>query len=74
VDPFDGRVDVKKPLVDARVAKAGYSIAEGKLVWAEPAPVGGGSNVSDGRILMFAWTDKGSGEIETVPGDVIVVR
>jgi hypothetical protein len=74
VDPFDGRVDLKKPLVDARMAKAGYSIADGKLVWAEPAPVGGGSDASDGRILMFAWTDKGSGEIETVPGDVIVVR
>jgi hypothetical protein len=71
VDPFDGRVDLKKPLVDARLAKAGYAIADGKLVWAEPATDGGSKA---GPILVFAWTDKGSGEIETVPGDVIVVR
>jgi Putative zinc-finger/WD40-like Beta Propeller Repeat len=71
VDPFDGRVDLKKPLVNARLAKAGYAISDGKLVWAEPGPVDGSS---DGRILMFAWTDKGSGEVETVPGDVIVIR
>jgi hypothetical protein len=71
VDLFDGRVDLKKPLVDARLAKAGYAISDGKLVWAEPGPVDGSS---EGRILMFAWTDKGSGEVETVPGDVIVIR
>ncbi|HEX5824381.1 MAG TPA: zf-HC2 domain-containing protein [Candidatus Limnocylindrales bacterium] len=71
VDPFDGRVDLKKPLIDARLAKAGYALSEGKLVWAEPAPDGGSG---PGPILMFAWTDKGSGTIETVPGDVIVIR
>jgi hypothetical protein len=71
VDPFDGRVDLKKPLADARLAKAGYALSDGKLVWAEPAPDGGSG---PGPILVFAWTDNGSGEIETVPGDVIVVR
>ena len=71
VDPFDGRVDLKKPLVNARPAKAGYAIAEGRLVWAEPASADGSSV---GGILMFAWTDNGSGEIETAPGDVIVIR
>jgi len=71
VDPFDGRVDLKNPLINARRAKAGYAIAEGRLVWAEPAPADGSG---DGGVLMFAWTDKGSGEIETAPGDVIVIR
>ncbi|HZC33202.1 MAG TPA: zf-HC2 domain-containing protein [Candidatus Bathyarchaeia archaeon] len=71
VDQFDGRIDLKKPLVDGRTAKAGYAISQGKLVWAEPAPNGGSG---DGRILVFAWTDKGSGEVEGVPGKVIVIR
>jgi len=71
VDQFDGRIDLKKPLVDGRTAKAGYAISQGKLVWAEPAPNGGSG---DGRIFVFAWTDKGSGEVEGVPGKVIVIR
>ena len=71
VDAFDGRVDLKKPLVNAKLAKAGYAIADGKLVWAEPAPSG---ESGAGPILVFAWTDEGSGTIETVPGDVIVIR
>ena len=71
VDQFDGRIDLKKPLVDGRIAKAGYAISQGKLVWAEPA-LNGGSG--DGRIFVFAWTDKGSGEVEGVPGHVIVIR
>jgi len=71
VDQFDGQIDLKKPLVDGRVAKAGYAISKGRLVWAEPAPRSGSG---DGRSFVFAWTDKGSGEIEGVPGPVIVIR
>jgi len=71
VDPFDGQVDLKKPLVDGRLAKAGFAISQGKLVWAEPAS---GTGADDGRILLYAWTDKGAGEVETLPGHVIVVR
>jgi len=71
VDPFSGQVDLKKPLVDSRLAKAGFAISQGKLVWAEPAS---GPGVDDGRIFLYAWTDKGAGEIETLPGHVIVVR
>ena len=41
VDPFDGRIDLKKPLLDAQPARPpGYSISDGKLVWAEPAADG----------------------------------
>jgi hypothetical protein len=72
VDQFDGQIDLKKPLLDERIAKAGYAISKGRLVWAEPAPNGGSG---DGRIFVFAWTDKGSGEVEGVPGNkVIVIR
>jgi len=72
VDSFDGKIDLKKPLVDARLAKAGYALSQGKLVWAEPAEAGGSG---DGHIFLYAWTDKGSGSTtETVPGQVIVVR
>ena len=72
VSPFDGRIDLKKPLVNARLAKAGYALSQGKLVWAEPAETGGSG---DGHIFLYAWTDKGSGSTtETVPGQVIVVR
>jgi hypothetical protein len=72
VDPFDGRIELKKPLINARLAKAGYALSQGKLVWAEPAEAGGSG---DGHIFLYAWTDKGSGSTtETVPGQVIVVR
>jgi hypothetical protein len=72
VDRFDGQIDLKKPLLDARTAKAGYAISKGRLVWAEPAQSGGSG---DGRVFVFAWTDKGSGEVEGVPGNkVIVIR
>jgi hypothetical protein len=72
VDRFDGQIDLKKPLLDGRIAKAGYAISKGRIVWAEPAQSGGSG---DGRIFVFAWTDKGSGEVEGVPGNkVIVIR
>ena len=71
VNPLDGRVDLRKPLIDGRTAKAGFAIAKGRLIWAEPASAGGSG---DGRILLYAWTDKGSGEVETVPGQVTVIR
>jgi hypothetical protein len=71
VNPLDGKVDLRKPLIDGRTAKAGFAIAKGRLIWAEPASAGASS---DGRILLYAWTDKGSGEVETVPGQVTVIR
>jgi len=71
VDPFNGRVDLKKPLLDAERATAGFSISDGRLVWAEPATDGSGTG---GRILVLAWTDEGAGTIETVPDQVLVIR
>jgi anti-sigma factor RsiW len=71
VDPFDGRIDLKKPLLDKVPATAGFAISDGKLVWAEPATDGSGAG---GRILVLAWTDAGAGTVETVPDQVLVIR
>ncbi|GAC1665800.1 MAG: hypothetical protein NVS9B8_06910 [Candidatus Limnocylindrales bacterium] len=71
VDPFDGRIDLRTPLLDAQVATAGFSISDGKLVWAEPATDG---TTTSGRIQVLAWTDLGVGTVNTVAGPVIVIR
>ena len=71
VDPFDGRIDLKKPLLDGTPATAGFSISDGKLVWAEPAADGSGTG---GRIFVLAWTDQGAGTVETVQDQVLVIR
>jgi len=71
VDAFDGRIDLKEPLLDAQLATAGFSISPGKLVWAEPAADG---SAEGGRIQVLAWTDTGSGQVESLPGPVIVIR
>jgi hypothetical protein len=70
VDRFDGTVDLDHPLVKDAPARAGFSISEDRLVWAEPAASGS----TDRRILVFAWTDQGSGTVESVQGQVIVIR
>jgi hypothetical protein len=71
VDSFDGRIDLKKPLLDSRLAAAGYSISDGKLVWAEPSPDG---TTAGATIQLLAWTDDGVGTVKTVTGPVIVIR
>jgi hypothetical protein len=71
VDAFDGRIELKRPLLDAKLAVAGFSLSDGQLVWAEPAADG---SATGGRIQVLAWTDTGSGQVESVPGPVIVIR
>jgi hypothetical protein len=71
VDAFDGTLNLKKPLLDAKLARAGYSISEGTLVWAEPGP---GGSTADDKIQLLAWTDDGVGTVETVDGSVMVIR
>ena len=71
VDPFDGRIDIRKPLLDAARATAGYALSAGSLVWAEPSRDG---TPTGSRIQVLAWTDDGAGTVETVPGPVIVIR
>lgn len=71
VSSFDGRIDVKKPLLDAQLATAGFAISDGQLVWASPSD--DGARTGD-RIQVLAWTDQGQGQVESVPGPVIVIR
>jgi hypothetical protein len=71
VDSFDGKIDLKKPLLEPETAIAGYSIANGQLVWAEPAADG---SATGGQIKLLAWTDEGVGTVVTATGPVLVIR
>jgi hypothetical protein len=71
VDSFDGKIDLKKPLLDSKPAIAGYSISDGQLVWAVPTSEGA---TTGGQIQLLAWTDEGVGQVGTVTGPVIVIR
>jgi hypothetical protein len=66
-----GRIDLRKPLLDAVRATAGFSISAGKLVWAAPSSDG---SEAGGRILVLAWTARDAGTIETLPDRVVVIR
>jgi hypothetical protein len=70
VDPTDGRIDhTASPLVD-EPAMAGFSIADGRLAWSVPAD----STDPTSRVSILAWTDEGFGQVETAPGDFVLVR
>jgi hypothetical protein len=70
VDPFDGRIDLENPPLHNQPALAGFSIADGRLAWAAPA----GSSEKMSRVLILAWTNEGFGQVESAPGDFILVR
>jgi hypothetical protein len=70
VDPFNGRIDESKsPLAD-EPALAGFAIADGHLAWAAPPAAGS----SESRVRVLAWTARDFGNVESAPGDVILVR
>ncbi|MBA2718498.1 MAG: zf-HC2 domain-containing protein [Chloroflexi bacterium] len=71
VSGFDGRIDLRKPLLDAELATAGFAISEGKLVWATPSADGA---VTGDKIQVLAWTENGQGQVESVSGPVVVIR
>src|SRR5262249_61234298 len=68
VNTFDATVDLKKPLLDSRRATAGFSVSDGKLVWAEPAADGSGGK---DRGLVLAWTGHGGGPGRTLSDGVV---
>ena len=70
VDPFDGRIDLANPPLSNEPALAGFSIADGRLAWAAP----GKRNEKMNRVLILAWTDEGFGQVESAPGDFLLVR
>ncbi|MEA2547732.1 MAG: hypothetical protein QOE42_330 [Chloroflexota bacterium] len=71
VDSFDGKIDLKKPLLDKERAVAGYSISDGQLIWAEPD---GSGTATGSQIKLLAWTADGVGTVGAVTGPVIVIR
>jgi hypothetical protein len=70
VDPFDGRIDLTSPPLNNVPALAGFSITDGRLAWAAPA----GTTDKTSRVLILAWTNEGFGQVESAPGDVLLVR
>jgi hypothetical protein len=71
VSAFDGTVDLKTPLLDARRAAAGFSISNDGLIWAEPSD---DPTATGGTIQLLAWTNDGIGTVETLSGPAIVIR
>jgi hypothetical protein len=70
VDPFDGSIDLADPPLHDKPALAGFSIEDGRLAWATPND----GTSEGGRVLVLAWTDKGFGQVESAPGDFLLVR
>jgi hypothetical protein len=70
VDPFDGTIDLAKPPLHDTPAMAGFSIADGRLAWATPDD----GTKQGGRVLIQAWTADAFGQVESAPGDFLLVR
>jgi hypothetical protein len=70
VDPFDGSIDLANPPLRDAPALAGFSIDDGRLAWATPED----GTEDGGRVLILAWTDDGFGQVESAPGDFLLVR
>jgi hypothetical protein len=70
VDPFDGSIDLANPRLVDEPALAGFSIEDGRLAWTAPPD---GSDDA-GRVLILAWSDDGFGNVESAPGDFVLVR
>jgi hypothetical protein len=70
VDPFNGKIDQSKPPLLDEPALAGFAIADGHLAWAAPPAAGS----SESSVLVLAWTGNDFGQVESAPGDVILVR
>jgi hypothetical protein len=55
-------------------ALAGFSIGDGRLVWATPPGQGGEGS----RVVVLAWSGDDSGRIESAPGKgsapVVVIK
>jgi hypothetical protein len=70
VDPFSGKVDLSKPPLENQPALAGFSLADGHLAWAAPHKDGS----SESSVLVLAWTGDEFGQVESAPGDILLVR
>ena len=70
VDSFDGRIDLKTPLIDGERASAGFAISDRQLVWVEPAT--DGSTTS--QVQLLVWTATGVGKVSSLTDSPIVIR
>ena len=72
VNPGNGRIDQKEPLLRDWLALAGFAIGQGRLAWAAPP----GENGAGSQLQVLAWTDDGAGQVVTDPGsgELIVAR
>jgi hypothetical protein len=70
VDPFNGKIDLSKPPLENAPALAGFSLADGHLAWAAPHKDGS----SESSVLVLAWTGDEFGQVESAPGDILLVR
>jgi hypothetical protein len=72
VNPGNGRIDQKPPLLLDRPALPGFAIRAGHLAWATPP----GEDGAGSKLEVLAWTDDGTGSVVTEDrsGEVIVAR
>lgn len=71
LDPLTGAAATPENSPDGVAALPGFSIGDGRLAWATPSGQGGEGS----RVRIVAWTNEGVGEVESAPGeDVVVIR
>ncbi|HET7474216.1 MAG TPA: hypothetical protein VFJ71_13915, partial [Candidatus Limnocylindrales bacterium] len=71
VRQFDGSIDLKAPLLESRIALAGFAISDGELIWAQPSRDGSAAKAT---LQLLAWTDDGIGTVQTYEGSALVIR
>ncbi|HVL54253.1 MAG TPA: hypothetical protein VM344_08305, partial [Vitreimonas sp.] len=71
VNPVTGRLDADDPALPAQWARPGFEIGDDYLAWATRD----GQDGKGSLIKVVAWTEDGLGQVETKPGeDVLVVQ
>lgn len=69
IDPTTGAIDQPEGSPIDVLSLPGFSIGEGRLAWATPPGQGGEGS----RVQVVAWTDEGVGQVETAPGEELVL-
>jgi hypothetical protein len=70
VDAFTGKVDLSRPPLENEPALAGFALADGHLAWTAPHKEGS----TESSVLVLAWTGDAFGQVESAPGDILLVR
>jgi hypothetical protein len=72
VDPASGLLDVEDPLLSGEFASPGFTIGEGHVAWVTAPDQNG---ISGSQLKVAAWTEDGIGELQTLPGqDLVVIK